>query len=25
LNCMPLIGENRHPLPVLDRKPEWAA
>ena len=25
LNCMPNIGENRHPLPVLDRKPEWAA
>ena len=24
LNCMPKIGENRHPLPVLDRKPEWA-
>jgi peptide/nickel transport system ATP-binding protein len=25
LNCMPRIGESRHPLPVLDRKPEWAA
>ncbi|NLS16721.1 ABC transporter ATP-binding protein [Rhizobium sp. P40RR-XXII] len=25
LNCMPIIGESRHPLPVLDRKPEWAA
>jgi len=25
LNCMPEIGTNRHPLPVLDRKPEWAA
>ena len=25
LNCMPVIGEDRHPLPVLDRKPEWAA
>jgi len=25
LNCMPEIGESRHPLPVLDRKPEWAA
>ncbi|EJT03859.1 ABC transporter ATP-binding protein [Rhizobium sp. CCGE 510] len=25
LNCMPEIGQNRHPLPVLDRKPEWAA
>ncbi|MDE1157606.1 MAG: ABC transporter ATP-binding protein [Neorhizobium sp.] len=24
LNCMPDIGEDRHPLPVLDRKPEWA-
>ena len=24
LNCMPKIGENRHPLPVLERKPEWA-
>jgi peptide/nickel transport system ATP-binding protein len=24
LNCMPQIGEDRHPLPVLDRKPEWA-
>ncbi|NKK62426.1 ATP-binding cassette domain-containing protein [Rhizobium leguminosarum bv. viciae] len=25
LNCMPEIGANRHPLPMLDRKPEWAA
>jgi len=25
LSCMPQIGESRHPLPVLDRKPEWAA
>ncbi|WP_271895599.1 ABC transporter ATP-binding protein [Candidatus Phyllobacterium onerii] len=25
LNCMPQIGADRHPLPVLDRKPEWAA
>ena len=25
LNCMPQIGVDRHPLPVLDRKPEWAA
>ncbi|MGR9192297.1 ABC transporter ATP-binding protein [Rhizobium leguminosarum] len=25
LNCMPEIGANRHPLPVLERKPEWAA
>ena len=24
LNCMPEIGEDRHPLPVLDRRPEWA-
>jgi peptide/nickel transport system ATP-binding protein len=24
LNCMPSIGEDRHPLPVLERKPEWA-
>lgn len=24
LNCLPTIGTNRHPLPVLDRKPEWA-
>ncbi|MGT2444114.1 ABC transporter ATP-binding protein [Ensifer adhaerens] len=24
LNCMPVIGSDRHPLPVLDRKPEWA-
>ena len=23
LNCMPKIGEDRHPLPVLDRRPEW--
>ncbi|MBB3525148.1 ABC transporter ATP-binding protein [Rhizobium sp. BK456] len=25
LNCMPEIGSNRHPLSVLDRRPEWAA
>jgi peptide/nickel transport system ATP-binding protein len=25
LNCMPKIDADRHPLPVLDRKPEWAA
>ncbi|EJN05153.1 ABC transporter ATP-binding protein [Phyllobacterium sp. YR531] len=25
MNCMPQIGVDRHPLPVLDRKPEWAA
>lgn len=24
LNCMPKIGDNRHPLPVLERKVEWA-
>jgi peptide/nickel transport system ATP-binding protein len=24
LNCMPSIGTSRHPLPILDRKPEWA-
>ena len=24
LNCMPAIGSDRHPLPVIDRKPEWA-
>ena len=24
LSCMPEIGQDRHPLPVLDRKPEWA-
>jgi peptide/nickel transport system ATP-binding protein len=24
LSCMPEIGADRHPLPVLDRKPEWA-
>ncbi|MDQ0513236.1 ABC transporter ATP-binding protein [Ancylobacter amanitiformis] len=23
LNCMPTLGTNRHPLPVLDRQPEW--
>ena len=25
LNCMPKIGADRHPLPVLERKPEWAS
>lgn len=25
LNCLPKIGENRHPLPVLERKAEWRA
>nr|WP_210333560.1 ABC transporter ATP-binding protein [Rhizobium sp. ARZ01] len=24
LNSLPRIGNDRHPLPVLDRKPEWA-
>jgi peptide/nickel transport system ATP-binding protein len=24
LNCMPKIGAPRHPLPVLERRPEWA-
>jgi peptide/nickel transport system ATP-binding protein len=24
LNCMPSIGDSRHPLPVLERKAEWA-
>jgi peptide/nickel transport system ATP-binding protein len=24
LNCMPRIDNDRHPLPVLDRRPEWA-
>src|SRR5690606_9549616 len=23
LNCLPQIGGDRHPLPVLERKPEW--
>lgn len=23
LNCMPKIDGDRHPLPVLDRRPEW--
>jgi peptide/nickel transport system ATP-binding protein len=25
IDCMPKIGENRHPLPVLNRQLEWAA
>lgn len=25
LNCTPKIGADRHPLPVLERKAEWAA
>jgi len=24
LNCLPKLGETRHPLPTLDRQPEWA-
>ena len=24
LNCLPKLGEDRHPLPTLDRLPEWA-
>jgi peptide/nickel transport system ATP-binding protein len=24
LNCLPRLGEGRHPLPTLDRQPEWA-
>jgi peptide/nickel transport system ATP-binding protein len=24
LNCLPRIGSNRHPLPVLERQREWA-
>ncbi|CAH1657518.1 MAG: ABC transporter ATP-binding protein [Chelatococcus sp.] len=24
INCLPQIGDDRHPLPVLDRRPEWA-
>jgi peptide/nickel transport system ATP-binding protein len=25
LNCLPRLGDSTKPLPVLDRKPEWAA
>ena len=25
IDCMPKIDAHRHPLPVLDRKSEWAA
>ncbi|MGE7367516.1 ABC transporter ATP-binding protein [Neorhizobium sp. NPDC001467] len=25
LNCLPTIGADRHPLPVLERKSEWSA
>jgi len=24
LNCLPQLGAARHPLPTLDRRPEWA-
>ena len=24
LNCLPQLGNSRHPLPTLDRQPEWA-
>lgn len=24
LNCLPRLGDNRHPLPTLDRQPDWA-
>jgi peptide/nickel transport system ATP-binding protein len=24
VNCLPRLGEPRHPLPTLDRRPEWA-
>jgi peptide/nickel transport system ATP-binding protein len=24
LNCLPRLAEDRHPLPTLDRQPEWA-
>ena len=24
LKCLPSIGSSPHPLPVLERKPEWA-
>ena len=25
LNCLPELGAARHPLPTLDRRPEWSA
>ena len=25
LNCMPRLGSSRHPLPTLDRQPDWAS
>jgi peptide/nickel transport system ATP-binding protein len=24
LNCLPKLGAQQHPLPTLDRRPEWA-
>jgi peptide/nickel transport system ATP-binding protein len=24
LECLPRLGEDRHPLPTLDRRPEWS-
>ncbi|MDP2368998.1 ABC transporter ATP-binding protein [Rhodoferax sp.] len=24
LNCLPRLGDDRHPLPTLDRQPEWS-
>jgi len=24
VDCLPRLGEDRHPLPTLDRQPEWA-
>ena len=24
VNCLPRLGASRHPLPTLDRRPEWA-
>jgi len=24
VECLPRLGEDRHPLPTLERKPEWA-
>ena len=24
LNCLPRLGQQRHPLPTLDRQPEWS-
>ena len=25
LNCLPQLADDRHPLPTLDRQPEWAS